>query len=143
MSLEELSENKKIDIFKLEEILNIIQRFEPLGVGARNLKECLLIQIKEVKDIDPNVAIIIENYLEDLGHNRIQKISKELDISLNKVQEIYDYIKGLEPKPGRSFSGNQDEVRYITPDAEIRLVEGEYQVVLNDIAGPRLNIKKN
>lgn len=138
--LEEISNNKKVDMLQLEKILNVIQRFEPLGVGARNLKECLLIQIREEKDIDSNVANIIENYLEDLGHNRIQKISKELDISLNKVQEICDYIKGLEPKPGRSFSGNEDEVRYITPDAEIRLVEGKFQVILNDIAGPRLNI---
>ena len=140
ISLEEISNNKNIKMVKLEEILNIIQKFEPLGVGARNLKECLLIQIREEKELDPNIEKIIENYLDDLGHNRIQKISKELDIDLNRVQEICDYIKKLEPKPGRSFSGNMDEIRYITPDAAIQHIEGEFKVVLNDIAGPRLNI---
>lgn len=139
-SLEEISNNRNIDIVELEKTLKIIQKFDPLGVGARNLKECLLIQIREKEDLDSNIANIIENYLEDLGHNRIQKISKELDIDLIKVQEISDYIKRLEPKPGRSFSGNMDKVRYITPDAAIQFIEGKFQVVLNDIAGPRLNI---
>lgn len=140
ISLDEISAHRKIEISKLEKMLDLIQNFEPLGVGARDLQECLLIQIKEDKEADPYIKIIIEDYLEDLAHNRIQKISKELNIDLNKVQEIFDAIKKLEPKPGRSFSGNIDDVRYITPDAEIQLVEGEFKVILKDIAGPRLNI---
>lgn len=139
-TLEEIAKYKGISIPEVEKVLSIIQKFEPLGVGARDLKECLLIQIKEDKYADPYIIKIIERYLEDLGHNRIQKISKELNIDLNQVQRSSDYIKGLEPKPGRSFSGNIDDVRYITPDAEIQLIEGKFQVILNDITGPRLNV---
>lgn len=138
-STEEIASHMKCNIEEVEIILDIIQTFEPLGVGARSLKECLILQVKDRKDLPPYVLRIIEDYLEDLGYNRIQKISKELNIDLQKVQEVCDYIRRLEPKPGRAFSNNE-EIKYIVPDAEIQLVEGKFVVVLNDVAGPRLNI---
>lgn len=138
-STEEIASHMKCNIEEVEIILDIVQTFEPLGVGARNLKECLILQVKDRKDLSPYVLRIIEDYLEDLGYNRIQKISKELNIDLQKVQEVCDYIRRLEPKPGRAFSNNE-EIKYIVPDAEIQLVEGKFVVVLNDVAGPRLNI---
>lgn len=138
-STEEIASHMKCNIEEVEIILDIIQTFEPLGVGARSLKECLILQVKDRKDLSPYVLRIIEDYLEDLGYNRIQKISKELNIDLQKVQEVCDYIRRLEPKPGRAFSNNE-EIKYIVPDAEIQLVEGKFVVVLNDVAGPRLNI---
>ena len=88
----------------------------------------------------PNTELIIERYLEDIAHNRLLKISKELNIDLKEVQEICDFIKTLEPKPGRSYSGDADQVNYITPDAYIEYIDGEYVIILNDITGPRLNI---
>lgn len=138
-STEEIASHMKCNIEEVEIILDIVQTFEPLGVGARNLKECLILQVKDRKNLPPYVLRIIEDYLEDLGYNRIQKISKELNIDLQKVQEVCDYIRRLEPKPGRAFSNNE-EIKYIVPDAEIQLVEGKFVVVLNDVAGPRLNI---
>lgn len=140
ITIELISKDLNIGVEKVEEILSIIQTFEPLGVGARNLKECLLIQIREDESISPNVEKVIEDHLEDLAHNRIQKISKQLNIDLKEVQRIYDYIKTLEPKPGRCFDGNCERVKYITPDATIEFIDGEYIISVNEATGPRLNI---
>ncbi|OZV12472.1 RNA polymerase sigma-54 factor [Tissierella sp. P1] len=140
ISTEEIASFMKCEKDEVEIVLDIIQTFEPAGVGARDLKECLLIQVRNKKDATNYIIIIIEDYLEDLGYNRIQKIAKELNLDLQQVQDACDYIKRLEPKLGRSFRGNNEEVRYIIPDAEIQLIDGEFVVVINDVTGPRLNI---
>lgn len=141
INLSELSSLLKMDIEKIEEALEIVQSLEPLGVGAVDLKECLLLQIPEEIEIKELLEKIILNHLEDLGLNKITKISKELDSDSNKIQEAIDYIKTLEPKPGRAFSDeNLENTKYITPDASIELIDGQYIVKVNEAAGPRLNI---
>ena len=137
---EQISLDLEIDIKRVEKVLSLIQKFEPIGVGARDLKECLLIQIRRDKDKNPNVEKVVENYLEDIAYNRLNKISKELDMDIVEIQSICDYIKDLEPKPGRGFSGSGDQIKYIVPDASIEYIDGEYIILLNDITGPRLNI---
>jgi RNA polymerase sigma-54 factor len=139
-SLEEISKVTKSSISEVEKILDVVQQFEPLGVGARDIRECLLIQIKDQKIVETYIINIIENHLEDIALNKIQKIAKELNIETKEVQYAFDYIKTLEPKPGRLFHGNAEDIRYITPDAEIQLVEGEFIVIIKEITGPRLNI---
>lgn len=139
-SLEEIGKVTKSSISEVEKILDVVQQFEPLGVGARDIRECLLIQIKDQKIVEAYIINIIENHLEDIALNKIQKIAKELNIETKEVQYAFDYIKTLEPKPGRLFHGNADDIRYITPDAEIQLVEGEFIVIIKEITGPRLNI---
>lgn len=139
-SLDQIAKDLGVLLEDIENVLLIIQTFEPLGVGARNLQECLLIQTKVDSSKSPHCETIIKFYLEDLAYNRLSKISKDLNIDLEEVQDICDYIKTLEPKPGRCFSSNRDQVKYIVPDATIEYVDGEYIVILNDITGPRLNI---
>lgn len=140
-STDEIASQLKIDTKEVEDVLKIIQSFEPIGVGARDLKECLLIQIRKEKDIDPLVNKIVTDHLEDLAYNRMPKISKELEIDISKIQEACDYIKTLEPKPGRGFGDeNTDGVKFIIPDATIELVDGDFVIKINDITGPRLNI---
>ncbi|NLY46122.1 MAG: RNA polymerase factor sigma-54 [Tissierella sp.] len=124
----------------IEKVLSIVQTFEPLGVGARDLKECLLIQIKEKGDIEPTLVKIIEEHLDDLACNRMVKIAKELDVDISTMQQVCDYIKTLEPKPGRAFSDSGAHVKFIIPDATIEEVEGEFVIIINDITGPKLNI---
>ncbi|HRS21042.1 MAG TPA: RNA polymerase sigma-54 factor, partial [Clostridia bacterium] len=86
----------------VEEALSVIQTFEPFGVGASNLKECLLIQLRN-KDIkDKKIEAIIMNHLDDIASNRISNISKKLSISIEEAQKYSDIIKSLEPKPGRA-----------------------------------------
>lgn len=140
ITVEDVSRLLNVSIEEVELVLSIIQTFDPVGVGARNLKECLLIQIKGKKDREKYAVEIIENHLDDLGYNKIQKISKDLNITVEQVQIACDYIRTFEPKPGRAFNGNGDGVKYITPDAEIELVEGKYVVNVKDSTAPRLNI---
>ncbi|HSH35786.1 RNA polymerase factor sigma-54 [Schnuerera sp.] len=138
--INQIAMDTKVKVAKLENVLSTIQTFEPIGVGARNLKECLLIQLRADRLEYPYIELVIKDYLEDIAHNRLSKISKELDINLKEVQNICDYIKTLEPKPGRCFNGGSDQVKYITPDVTIEYIDGEYIIILNDVTGPRLNI---
>lgn len=138
----QIAKDLETDIVKVEEILSIIQSFDPLGVGCRDLKECLLIQVKGLGFNKPNIENIIKDYLDDIAHNRLSKIAKELNIDPLEAQEISDIIKTLEPKPGRSFESLSNGVKYISPDASIDLIDGEYVITLNDITAPRLNINK-
>lgn len=140
ITLEEINTYFKIHMQKTEKILKVIQSFDPIGVGARDLKECLLIQLKSKKDVDPVVISIIEKYLDDLSCNKIMKISKELNVDPSKIQSACDYIKTLNPKPGSGFGDSLEDTKFILPDASIEIVEGEYVILINDITGPSLNI---
>ena len=141
-TIEDICDEFNISIEVGEKVLHQIQHFDPVGVGARNLEECLIIQLRDKKVDDEKIYLVVENYLEDVGHNRLNKISKELNIELKEVQDICDFIKTLEPKPGRAFSAESEEVKYIKPDVTLQYVDGEYIIILNDVAGPRLNISK-
>jgi RNA polymerase sigma-54 factor len=140
VSLDSIAEELGVSFEYAENVLFQIQTFDPVGVGARDLKECLIIQLIDRKIEDPNVFTVVENYLEDIANNRMMKISKELNIDIKEVQKICDVIRSLEPKPGRGFGGSSDNIRYIVPDITLQHVDGEYIVVLNDVTGPRLNI---
>lgn len=132
-----------VAVERVENVLTVIQTFDPTGVGSRNLAECLLIQVREDKIDNPKIECIINNYLEDLAYNRLNKVSKELNMDLKEVQSIYDYIRTLEPKPGRAFGNHLSDVRYIIPDVNIEVVDGEYIISLNEITAPKLNINKH
>ena len=110
-----------------------------MGVGARDLEECLKLQLKGKDNKDENIYSIIDNYLEYVGEHKFSNIAKALNINVNVVQELCDVIKSLEPKPGRGyFTGESTE--YIVPDAFITKVDGEYVIFMNDDAVPRLKI---
>lgn len=139
-SLEDIAAQLDIDVSEVEKILQIIQTFDPAGVGARDLKECLLIQLKVRGVTDNDVYEIVNNHLEDVAQNRLSKISKTLNINLKNVQWICDLIKSLEPKPGRGFAHDSDDIKYVTPDVVLQYVDGEYVISVNDVTAPRLII---
>lgn len=128
------------DILEVERVLRVIQTFDPVGVGARNLSECLMIQLKDKGIQDKNAFIIVEKYLEDVATNKMQKIAKELHITINRVQSICDIIKMLEPKPSRGFIVDSENIRYIVPDVTIEKINGEYIILVNDSNFPMLSI---
>ena len=139
LTLEEISSILKTSKENVETVLSVIQTFEPYGVGARDLKECLLIQLKNRGEVKAEVEAVINNYLEDIASNRINVISKELGISNKEVQDIGDLIRSLEPKPGREFA-TQVSTRYIVPDVLVEKVDEEYVVTINETSTPRLTI---
>ncbi|MCR4430823.1 MAG: RNA polymerase factor sigma-54 [Tepidanaerobacteraceae bacterium] len=135
----EAAEILKVSEQEVEDVVKIIQSFEPAGIGARNLIECLLIQIEQRNISAPKIRELIAFHLKDLAEARYSRIAEALNISLSEVQKLKDIILTLDPKPGRNFS-TSDETQYIVPDAVIEKVGDEYVVIMNDSISPRLSI---
>ena len=129
------------DESRVEKVLDVIQTFEPTGVGARSLEECLIIQLASKGLLEDTVEYIILNHLEDLGNNKLSKVGKATGLSNMQVQMIADLIRTLEPKPGRNFSTG-DSVKYIIPDVIVEKIDDQYFVVTNDVALPRLMVSQ-
>lgn len=113
------------------ETLALIQTFEPLGVGARTLKECLLLQLRERQDVHPFARELIEGYLPELGQGKHREIARKLGISRKDLQEALDFVRTLNPRPGAYFGG-AERINYIVPDVIVEKVEGEYVIMIND-----------
>ena len=141
ISDEEIIEDLKISKDLVEYCVKLIQSLEPSGIGARNLKECLKIQINKKGIKDENIFEIIDNYLELLAENKYNTIAKVLNIDVKKAQEYGDIIKSLHPKPSRGFFTGE-EVKYIIPDAYIKKIDDEYFIIMNDGMLPKLTINK-
>jgi len=129
------------DMERVNTVLGLVQSFHPHGVGAKNLRECLLIQLKYYGHENTMAQTIITQYLDDLAQGKVCKIAQALGTTVQLVQEACDLIRTLDPKPGLQYSPI-DEIKYIIPDAIVEKVEGEYVVVLNDSASPRLVVNQ-
>ena len=141
ISLDDISLDLNIKRNKIEKMLSLIQSFDPPGVGARSLEECLLLQAKYLSINDVLIEKIIKNHLNNLARKSYLKIAKDLQISVSKVQSLADVIKkSFDPKPGRGV-GDLKEVKYILPDLIImRKTGGGYRVISNDIFLPQVKI---
>ena len=137
-SMEALADGASTPLSLLEEALRLVQSLEPTGVGARDLGECLLLQLEGRADAHPLAKELISAHLAELEGRHWDKLAAKLEVSIKDVQEAVEYIASLEPKPGRTF-GTEDP-RYITPDVYIVKVDDEFVVLLNDEGLPRLRI---
>lgn len=123
-----------------EDMLRIIQGLDPAGVGARDLRECLLLQLRDQKsEATLQYRLVLEAFDELINH-RWSEISKRFGISPQEVQSAADEIAKLDPKPGLRFSAEKDN--YITPDLVVEKIDGEYHVFLNDTNLPRLRLSR-
>ncbi|MCA1905195.1 MAG: RNA polymerase sigma-54 factor, partial [Desulfarculus sp.] len=114
ISLEDLAQTAQTTPAAVETVLKVIQQFDPLGVAARDLQECLLIQATELYPGHDLVFDILEQHLGDLERRNYQVIAKRLGVSLDEVADALEVIRKLDPKPGRQVS--EEEPQYITPD---------------------------
>jgi RNA polymerase sigma-54 factor len=122
----------------VEAALARVQQLDPVGVGARDLQECLLLQVRILKIDDPLVLRILEESLDTLIKRDFRGVARELDVSVTEVVAAADIIGQLEPRPGRAFGG--DEPVYIVPDIYVHKVNDDFHIVLNDDGMPRLRI---
>lgn len=139
IDIDEIAEKTNSSYDEVKKILSVIQTFEPLGVGAIDLKDCLLIQLREKGLLDNTAEYIVQNCLEDLADNRISVIAKELNISEEKVELYADVIRGLEPKPGRGYE-TREVVKYVIPDVILEKDEEGLKLYLNDNSAPHLSL---
>lgn len=137
-SVEEIALDVGVELEAVEIVLDVLQGFEPIGVFARDLQECLLIQLERLHPRDKLARKVVEEHIPNLERKSYGKIARALSVSQDQVLDAARVIAGLEPRPGREFEG--DDARYITPDIYIKHMGGEYVVVLNEDGLPKLKI---
>jgi len=135
---EEMALNTGLPQEDFENMLTLIQSFYPPGVGARDLRECLLIQLKREGRQASLEYKIISEHMQDLGKRRFPEIARRMGISVEQVQKCANNIAGLDPRPGAIFA--QAPQNYVLPDVTVEKVNGTYQVILNGEQIPHLRI---
>ena len=131
--------NKSIQS-QVEKVLSLIQTFDPIGIGARDLRECLLLQLRSKGRNDSLACKIVDRYLPYLQNKRYDYIAKKLKVPVEKIKEPMKEIANLEPKPGRSF--NTEKPVYLIPDAIVRKNEDGYELIPNDWELPRITLNE-
>ena len=136
--VEEIARMSSSDVKKVEKLLSLMQTFDPIGVCARDLSECLLLQTKHLGIDDSLVTNIIKDHLNNLEKKNYKAICKALKTSIENVIAAVNVIQGLEPKPGRQFS--DENPQYITPDIYVHKIENDFVIMLNDDGMPKLRV---
>jgi RNA polymerase sigma-54 factor len=131
---------KPYGILEAEEMLAIIQTFDPPGVGSRDLRESILIQLSRKDMADSLPSALVEEHFNDLINHRWAEIAKARGITPLEVQDAADEIAKLDPKPGLRHSA--DPERYVIPDLIVEKIDGEYMVFANDTSLPRLRLSR-
>ncbi|TDU43212.1 RNA polymerase RpoN-/SigL-like sigma 54 subunit [Gelidibacter sediminis] len=138
------TQNVFTDEESIEKVLHVVHQLDPAGVGARNLQECLSIQLhRKEKNPDVELAIeIIDNAFDQFTKKHYKKLIQKFDITEMQLKDAIDEIEHLNPKPGGSYSGNNRIVEHIVPDFAIRIVDGELELTLNGRNAPELHVSR-
>ncbi|PWU18048.1 MAG: RNA polymerase sigma-54 factor [Bdellovibrio sp.] len=136
--LEEIAESEKVPVQDLEDVLKFVQEFDPPGVGARNLKECLLIQARIIEEDTNDLVDLINNHLKDLEKRNFEGMAKTMNRDVREIIDLSKIIFTMDPKPGRAFA--VPDTHYVTPDVYVYKVADDYVVSLNEDGLPRLKI---
>lgn len=136
ISLEEAEKMTKATSIEMLDALTLIQLLEPIGVGARDLRECLMLQIEKDEEAPELAYIIVEEYFEELASRKWDVVRKAYDIDLYDVQQIFDYIQKLSPNPGACF--NQEKEMFIHPDVIVKVREDAIEVLSTKRGAPQL-----
>jgi len=129
---------------KIERVLKIVHQLDPAGVGARNLQECLSIQLHR-KEQHPDVALatsIIDKAFEQFTKKHYKKLLQKFDISELQLKDAIHEVERLNPKPGGSYAGNNRRVEHVVPDFAIKIVNGELELTLNGRNAPELHVSR-
>jgi RNA polymerase sigma-54 factor len=140
MTTEEIMAAFDAEEDEVENVLAYVQNMEPSGVGARNLAECLEIQLAARGLLTDEMEFVIENMLQDVADNKISAIAREVGLKNDQVQQMIDLLRTLEPKPGRQFATGGETTRYVVPDIIVEKINGEYVVSTNETSIPKLMV---
>jgi RNA polymerase sigma-54 factor len=141
VSLENIANNFEVSEEEAEKVLKIIQRFDPIGIGSRDLQECLLIQLYESAEPNQLAIMVIKDHFDDFKNKRFEKIAKKMDISIDEFKEVLNLITRLNPKPGEGYQNIYDNT--ITPDVLVQKDGDEFKIILNDWNIPHLRINNS
>ena len=138
VALADIAEALSANVTDVERILGLVQKFDPSGVGARSLQECLLIQVRQLDMQDSLVEIMLRDHIDSIEARRFNVIAKALEVSLEDVLAAIRFISTFDPHPGRAYG--QEDVHYVLPDIFVQRIGDEYVVTLNDEGLPNLRI---
>ena len=138
ISLEDVCSETNLPMEMVERVLRKIQQFDPAGVAARDLEECLLTQLEQMSPRDSLAEKIVSEHLSLLKNRNYPAIAKRIGVSLDRVNRAASLISKLDPKPGKAFGG--EVIQGIIPDVYVYKLEGDYVISLNDDGVPRLKI---
>lgn len=128
-----------VELADIESVISRIQRLDPVGVAARSVQECLLVQIEVLGyDRDPVLVSLVRDHLEDLEKHRYKPLTKKFRISMDDLKEYLDLIQTLEPMPGAHFSSG--EPQFVSPDVFVYMLGEDFVIVLNEDGFPRLQL---
>ncbi len=137
-STEELTQNGKFSQDDLDDALAVVQDFDPIGVGARDLRECLLLQLKAFDPQNTLAQQIVSEHLKQVQANQLKEVARALNRPIEVVKRALDVIRKLDPRPGLRY--NKTEPRLVEPDVYFRKVDGLWQVFLNEDDMPQLRL---
>lgn len=139
------TQNIYTDVETIEKVLKVVQQLDPAGVGARDLQECLLIQLQRKAQTPQTelASLIVEKTFEKFTKKHYLKLQKKFNISENQLKDAIQEIERLNPKPGSSFSNNLRSVEHVVPDFTIKIIDGELSLTLNARNAPELHISKS
>jgi RNA polymerase sigma-54 factor len=139
--LDLIATNLDVTLKEVEKVLKIIQKFDPPGIGARDLQECLLIQLMEAPEPGELAITVIKDHFDDFKNKRFEKIAKKLGISIEEFKQILNIITKLNPKPGEGYHNLYDTS--ITPDVIVQKEDDLFKIILNDWNIPHLRINNS
>ena len=137
-----INNNKSVSEDSLKKALQILQELEPTGVGAKNLQECLLLQLKKHHKSEKTAVKIISNYYDSFSNKNFTRLIKDLNISEKKLKGIYNLIEGLNPIPAAGFSKTAHSTKYIYPDFTITLNNNQLELQVNSGGVKQLKLSK-
>jgi RNA polymerase sigma-54 factor len=137
-STEELAQNGKYSPDDLDDALAVVQDFDPIGVGARDLRECLLLQLKAFDPQNTLAYQIVSDHLKQVQSNQLKEIARALNRPMDIVKHTIETIKKLDPRPGLRY--NKTEPRLVEPDVYFRKMDDQWQVFLNEDDMPQLRL---
>ncbi len=135
---EDIANNTGMEVTDLERVLEYVQTFHPVGVGSRDLRECLLIQLRRLSKEQSLEYRMVDRHIEDLGKRRFPEIARRLGTTTEQVQRAAGFIATLDPKPGQIFT--PDPNNYVLPDVNVEKIGGEWTISLNGEQIPHLRI---
>ena len=138
LPLEDVCQSTGATPEEVEAVLKKIQFFDPPGVAARDLRECLLVQLENLGLSDSLAATIVRDHLAQLEGRRFEKLARELGVTIDDIIAASQLIASLEPRPSRGY--DEEEIRTILPDVSVEKIEGEWKIFLNDEGLPRLRV---
>ena len=136
--LAEIAQSVNCTTETAEQALTLVQSFEPPGIAARDLKECLLLQLRMSSDSDPDLVRLIENHLNDLAHNRLPLIAREMGISMDRLNDLTIKLRSLNPHPGNAITPSTP--LYVIPEVTVEKDGDDFRIVQNDPFSGRLSI---